>query len=165
MLSRATVFSLIIIFFIGAAKATSKPIKRLECNPLSATINIPNTPTVIIGRVEFREMYKVLPQNCRTEVFQYSNGVIDYVPHSKRCSRDISELGLPIAPVGYPMEYRASNNVMTWTFRGKIFDPIAGKFHVTYQNKLELDTMILTQRVKIKTNGETATMVMSSICE
>ena len=168
MIFNRTTASLILALSIcvGANQVMAQTVKRLECEITSMTVTIPNLERLQMRRSDLQAMYQKLPKNCQKTVFKYGNGVIDYVPHPKRCLSAFRELGSPmIEPVGYPMEYRASNKNMTWAFRGTILDPSIGKLAISLQNKLDIETMILAQKLKTVVDGTTITTVITSICE
>ena len=163
-----------IIMPIGLCLCTAQTViaevKNLRCEPLSFSINVAGQ-THTVGKSELEKTLKSWPKKCRSQEYSYGNGVINDVPFSQRCKKAFIKAGMTtLEPVGYPMKYDLKNNIMTWAFKGETMDPSFGTLRQSIRNKLNLETMIITQKatlqnVKVKTDGPKVTTSMTSICE
>ena len=158
-----------IILPIGLCLCTAQTVvaevKSLKCELLSMSLTA-DGQTTTIGKSELKKSLKVVPKECRKQGYSYGNGVINDVPFSQRCQRAFIKAGLnQLEPIGYPMKYDRKNTIMTWVFKGEIMDPSFGTARAITKNKLNLETMVMTQDIKMKTVGFNAKVSLTSVCE
>ena len=158
-----------IILPIGLCLCTAQTVvaevKSLKCELLSMSLTA-DGQTTTIGKSEIKKNLKVLPKECRKIGYTYGNGVISDVPYSQRCQRAFIKAGLnQLEPIGYPMKYNLKNTIMTWAFKGEIMDPSFGTARAVIKNKLNLETMVMTQDAEIKVVGSNSKVSMTSVCE
>lgn len=155
--------------YLCTAQTVVAEVKSIKCGILSMSVTADHTTT--IGKSEIEKTFKGVPKECRKQGYSYGNGVISDVPFSQRCKRVFIKAGhIQLEPVGYPMKYQLKNNIMTWAFKGEVMDPSFGTVRQNIRNKLNLETMVMTQKVvlqnvKVKTDGPKVTMSMTSVCE
>ena len=133
------------ITYLSVGHASSGSIQSIRCTPVSAKITITEegrTHKTKLSGAQIKAIASELPQDCRTTVYKYGNGVLDMVDASNKCV-DVADKLYNADLSIFPVEYKVRGQKLTFRKKQKILDPEFGTLNISLSGTFNIDQMTL----------------------
>ena len=154
-----------VITYLSVGHASSGSIQSIRCSIVNMKMTIMedgHTQKINLSRAQIKAIVSESPQECRTTVYKYGNGVLDMVDAPNKCASIVAELNVIDIPPLFPVEYKVRGQKLTFRKKQKILDPKFGAANVSSSGTFNIDQMTLQFDSKLTIRGQNGSVNMKS---
>lgn len=158
-----------VIAYLSVGHASSGSFQSIRCSNVNMKMKMKmtimedgHTQKINLSRAQMKAITSELPQECRTTVYKYGNGVLDMVDAPHKCASIVAELnGIDIPPL-FPVEYKVRGQKLTFRKKQEILDPKFGAVNIFSSGTFNIDQMTLQLKAKITSKGQNGSINMKT---